>query len=235
MRAFIIMIWLMIPIGMAYHCFSPEGAASRRQDAVSKRWDEARETVQAASEAGGKDETERLLTEARIQYEEAIKMLPKSKENHIHRNQMALENALVMLKQGLVEESLQEIEGLMEAIRAGDWPESYEDNFRAVVAAGTYQAAVEMRMRGYNREEWASVADDARQQYCMLAGKYEAMDSASSRVLKRNLEATLRLVRMDLAFLEGAPLPKPPGQTRMKRTGESDIEGFIKSRSEPGH
>jgi hypothetical protein len=235
MRAFIIMIWLMIPIGMAYHWFSPKGAACRQNDQVAKRWEQARETVRAASAAGEKAGEERLLAEARGIYEEAIKLLPKGPESSIHRHRMALENSLVMIRQGFVEEGLEEIEGLMEVIRAGDWPGSYEDDFRAAAAAGAYRAAAEMRMRGYRREEWAAVADDARQQYSMLAGKYETADPGTSRLLRQNLEASIRLVRMDLAFLEGDPLPEPLSPTRMKRMGESEIEGFRKTPSEPGY
>jgi hypothetical protein len=235
MRAFIIMVWLMVPIGMGYHWFSPKGMVSRQNDVASKQWKVARATAQAALAAEGDQEVQRLLAEARSAYEETIKLLPKSKDNLMHRHQAALEKALVMIRQGEVVEALHEIEGLMEAIRAGQWPPGFEDDFRAAVAAGTYQVANEMRLRGYRREEWVPIADDARQQYALLADKHEAANTPHARALKENLEVAIRLVRMDLATFEGDPLSPPPSTTRMRRLGSSDEEAFIKSHSKPGH
>lgn len=241
MRAWLIMIWLMIPIGMAYHWFSPQGVERRRRDAITGILDDARANVRAASQTGDTDEAGRLLAEARGLYEEAIEKLPASQANRIYRNQMNLEKAAVVIRQGSVEEGLQEIQSLMEALRGKQWPDDYEDNFRAAAAAGIYQSAAAMRLMGYGRSEWVRVADDARQQYCMLSEKHGGEEMETSHSLKKNLEESIRLVRMDLSTLDGDPLPEPPRQgqskskKKKKKKDKSKSKGFRKAEPEPGN
>ncbi len=62
-----------------------------------------------------------------------------------------------------------------------------------------------MRVEGAARDEWMPVAEEARQHFRLLA---ESATPELAAAAARNLEATLRLQRMDLSELQGLPLPK---------------------------
>lgn len=76
---------------------------------------------------------------------------------------------------------------------------------RHEAAAALFNLAWGMRLEGAARDEWMPLADEARQHFRLLA---ETADGAMAAAAARNLEATLRLQRMDLSELQGLPLPK---------------------------
>ncbi len=74
---------------------------------------------------------------------------------------------------------------------------------RHELASASYAAAWLMRLEGASPDEWKPDAEQARQQFRMLAEDGGALADPASR----NLEATVRLERMDLSELQGLPLP----------------------------
>lgn len=76
---------------------------------------------------------------------------------------------------------------------------------RHEAAASLFNLAWGMRLEGAARDEWMPLAEEARQHFRMLA---ETADGELATAAARNLEATLRLQRMDLSELQGLPLPK---------------------------
>ena len=65
-----------------------------------------------------------------------------------------------------------------------------------------------MRLEGAAAAEWTVQAEGARQHFRLLAEDGLKADPASARAHQDNLEATIRLERMDLTELQGLPLPK---------------------------
>jgi hypothetical protein len=63
-----------------------------------------------------------------------------------------------------------------------------------------------MRLEGATAEEWTAETEHARQNFRLLAE--EATGPALRVGYEKNLEATIRLERMDLSELQGLPLPK---------------------------
>jgi hypothetical protein len=76
---------------------------------------------------------------------------------------------------------------------------------RHETAAALFNLAWGMRLEGAARDEWMPLAEEARQHFRLLA---ETAGGALAETAARNLEATLRLQRMDLSELQGLPLPK---------------------------
>jgi hypothetical protein len=65
-----------------------------------------------------------------------------------------------------------------------------------------------MRLEGYQREDWEPEIEAARQNFSLLAEQAEAGgDAAGARRHEEDLESAVRLARMDLAELQGLPLP----------------------------
>jgi hypothetical protein len=65
-----------------------------------------------------------------------------------------------------------------------------------------------MRLEGAAREEWTAEAENARQHFRLLSEEHLKTEPALAKVHQENLEATIRLARMDLSELQGMPLPK---------------------------
>jgi hypothetical protein len=63
-----------------------------------------------------------------------------------------------------------------------------------------------MRLEGAQADEWLQPVESARQNFRLLAE--EARDEKATEDYEKNLEATIRLARMDLSELQGMPLPK---------------------------
>lgn len=76
---------------------------------------------------------------------------------------------------------------------------------RHEAAASLFNLAWGMRLEGAARDEWMPLAEEARQHFRLLA---ETAGGELAAAAARNLEATLRLQRMDLSELQGLPLPK---------------------------
>lgn len=76
---------------------------------------------------------------------------------------------------------------------------------RHEAAAAQFHLAWGMRLEGAARDEWMPLAEEARQHFRLLA---ETAGGELAAAAARNLEATLRLQRMDLSELQGLPLPK---------------------------
>jgi hypothetical protein len=65
-----------------------------------------------------------------------------------------------------------------------------------------------MRLEGQGREVWEPEAESARQNYKMLAeDAAKKGDAPAVRKHREDLEASIRLARMDLSELQGLPLP----------------------------
>jgi hypothetical protein len=65
-----------------------------------------------------------------------------------------------------------------------------------------------MRLEGASTDEWTVEVENARQHFRLLAEENLPHGKEAARPYQENLEATVRLARMDLSELQGLPLPK---------------------------
>jgi hypothetical protein len=75
------------------------------------------------------------------------------------------------------------------------------------LASAQYYAGWLMRLEGATTQEWLAETEQSRQNFRLLAEQTEK-DTVISEGYRKNLEAVIRLERMDLSELQGLPLPK---------------------------
>lgn len=204
MRKFLIGLWLLLPVAAwAYH----EGPGQERMalDATDAELELAEAAVAksdwagaikhfeaAAKELPGLDTPERLAASRRIRVSAAKAKLNAAK----------LVEARKELKE-LVKE-------LGEDAMTADDPvaSALLDEARAAHANTQYYWTWLMRLEGAPRTEWEPEVEVARQAYRLLAEEAEARgESKLAFSHKEDLEATLKLARLDLEELQGLPLP----------------------------
>lgn len=188
-RRVLIGLWLLLPLAAAaWHLDVGHRhlAADRAAVAVAAaRAAEARGDSRAAAE----------------QYAAALAALPADDPA---RAPLEVAQAGRMVDAGDISGGIEALEGLVARLADGD--RMLADAARAELAAAHYHAAWRMRMEGAAPDEWLVEAEAARQHYRLLAETTAQPEAAA-----RNLEATVRLARMDLSELQGL---KPPGACR---------------------
>lgn len=194
MRKKLTLCWLMIPVGLLALHFGP-GQYYLAGDVAGGH---ARRAELAA--------TEGRWEEAAVAYAEALADLPP--ENHEARHKLAVAQAKIQIKGGQMIAGQENLEALLEELEPGT--ERDGELARAVrheLATASYYAAWLMRLEGASPEEWKPETERARRQFRLLAERSEKND-VEADVFKRNLEAAIRLERMDLSELLAKPLPK---------------------------
>jgi acetyl esterase/lipase len=79
---------------------------------------------------------------------------------------------------------------------------------RSALANAQYYTTWLMRLEGAPEAEWQAEIDASRQNYKLVAEQALAgSDAKSAKVAQDDLESAIRLARMDIADLQGLPLP----------------------------
>ncbi len=204
MRKLLIGLWLLLPVAAwAYH----EGPGQERMalDATDAELDLAKEAAAkgdwpgaikhleaAAKELPSLDSPERMATSRRIRVSAAKAKLNASK----------LVEARKELKD-LVKE-------LSEDPTTADDPvaSALLDETRAAHANSQYYWTWLMRLEGAPRTEWEPEVEVARQTYRLLAEEAEGRGETKMALSHmEDMEASLKLARLDLEELQGLPLP----------------------------
>lgn len=119
--------------------------------------------------------------------------------------ELTVEQARARMRSGELLEGMAQLQDLL--VQTGDNPalSATREQARHELASGNYHAAWLMRLEGAASDEWQISAEVARQEFRLLA---ETGSPAITSAAARNLEATIRLQRMDLDELKALPLPK---------------------------
>ena len=105
--------------------------------------------------------------------------------------------------------AMSDLEALLEDIqRANTADPKQARQVRHDLASANYYAAWLMRLEGTSTEEWTIAADEARQHFRLLAETGMRQDAPETQAHQKDLEAAVRLARMDLSELQALPLPK---------------------------
>ncbi len=204
-KKFLSWAWLLLPFGvLAYH-FGP-GQISRNLEQVESkitlaqsavdlgRWDEAVESYGAALEI--------------------ISTFPESdwRASRLKKiqTQLTLAKAVAGMSVGAIPEAIEILEELLSSVSSEDSANSrMAQEIRAALAKAQYYASWVMRLEGAEEDEWKPENEAARQNYRLLAeSAIEDGDVEGAERYRKNLEAVIRMGRMDLSELQGLPLPK---------------------------
>ena len=178
MRNLLLVTWLALPIGAwAYH----EGPGQDRM-----ALDEAAKVVAEAHQAAA----DKDWADAVRGYEDALAKLPKDQESTAQRLRLELNKARMQAK-GLSTDQKADQQLLAES--------------RQALARAQFFTTWLMRLEGVSREEWEPEIEAARQNWRLLAE--QATTPEQKEQSGKDLEAAIRLARIEIEDLQGLPLP----------------------------
>jgi hypothetical protein len=185
-------IWLLVPIVVLAFHYGPGQSRLALDRAAGK--------IAAARSL----EAQEKWTEAAQAWSAALAATPQPQTGA--RLQLRLAQARARMYTGELPEAIDDMETLLtEAQRVRAEPDLQRE-IRGSLAGAQYYAGWLMRLEGASAEEWLLPVDSARQHFRLLAEETKAPKFAKD--YEKNLEATIRLARMDLSELQGLPLPK---------------------------
>jgi hypothetical protein len=195
MRVFILLAWLILPVmGAVYH-LGP-GQEKMILDDAGRQIREARRLVDNEN-----------WSDAIASLERALELLPADQAAEAHRLRVEKAKAQMMARQ--LPAAHADLKVLVDELQnEQDVDPALLADARAALANSQYYMTWLMRLEGVPRETWEPEVESARQLYRLLAQtSAEAGDRAASEGHQQDLEATIRLARMDLSELQGLPLP----------------------------
>lgn len=223
MRFFLILGWIALPvIAWAYH-LGP-GQQMLRLDQTDAL---LRDAETAVSEGN--------LQLAKMSYTEALGRLPEERSEDAVSIRLAL--AKVQMDSGELPEARLALESLVSSLE--ETPISNTqlvDESRSTLAQSQYLLTWLMRLEGQPAEAWEPEIEAARQNYRFLA--QEAQRAGNEEAFARHqhdLEASIRLARMELSELQGLKIPsqcknccsqcKKPGKKPAKKKSDKKNSG----------
>ena len=204
MRKLLIGLWLLLPAAAwAYH----EGPGQERMalDATDAELDLAKAAAAKGDWPG-----------AIKHFELAAKELPSldTPELVASARRIRLSAAKAKLSASQLPAARREIKDLVselsedDSIKDDPTQVALLDEARAAHANAQYYWTWLMRLEGAARTEWEPEVEVARQTYRLLAEEADARGNSKQALsLMEDLEATVKLARLDLEELQGLPLP----------------------------
>jgi hypothetical protein len=195
MKKLFLLLWLLVPVGVAAYHFGPgqrmaaydlAGGASREAAALAAAGDWG-----AAAEA----------------YDLALRELPDGSVEA--SRSLRLGKALAQIESSGLPEAHGDLAVLLEEVEADPACDpALVAEVRSARAATQYFMTWLMRLEGEPREVWEPEIESSRQHYKLLAEQAARSGDASAEgVAREDLESAVRLARMDLKELQGLPLP----------------------------
>jgi hypothetical protein len=197
LRILLLTGWLLVGVGAAVaHWFGP-GVERQQLDLVSLH-------LRAAEAAVAADDHLTAIDE----YNEALKSLPAGRKEDGQK--IRLEKAKAQMLAHQLPEAHSDLTGLVDELTTDPSADSkLLADARSTLANSQYYTTWLMRLEGLGRNEWEPEIEAARQSYKLLAEDAEKKgDVAAASKHKEDLEAAIRLERMELSELQGINLPK---------------------------
>lgn len=195
MRKLAFLVWLLMPVVAGAYHYGP-GQQRLLLDDAAALVDKAEEAI--------RNEDHELAAES---YDQALQLLPA--EEQIAARRLRLERDKAWMQAKKLPEAHSDLTQLLDEVSADDLADpAFVRDVRATLANSQYYMTWLMRLEGRPREDWEPVIEASRQSFRVLAETDDA--SCSTQQLKdysEDLEASIRLARLDLKDLQGLPLP----------------------------
>lgn len=192
MKIAFITLWLLVPLAFAAWHFGPG------QNHLEL--DDAQTLIQRAEKSLANEE----YSQAVKNWEGALGKLPKDKVTLGRQLQLEIAKAKMLDKK--LPEAREELAELMFLLDEDPNANSQlRDETRAALANARYYMTYLMKLEGLPDSEWEPEIEAARQEFKLLAET--ASDSTLAKNSANDLEAAIRLARIDPAELHGLPLP----------------------------
>jgi hypothetical protein len=192
MRGFLLVLWLLAPVGAAAYHYGP-GQDHLAQDDAARALHRADRAVAAGDWAL-----------AIGSYDDALKVLPTARVGEARR--IRLERAKTQMMGKQLSTAHGELLALVDELKDAGDSKLLADARTALASAQFYMTWL-MRLEGLTAEVWEPEIEASRQTYKLLAEQAEKRgDASAAKTHREDLEAAIRLARMDLAELQALPL-----------------------------
>lgn len=195
MRRVLLSGWIiLLPLGGLYHLVA--GPAHQEMDVIGVELSRARSLVQQEAWAA-----------AVARYEKSLEALPDDLTDLSRR--IRLEMSQAKMNAARLPEAHGDLKTLLDELLDDETHDvALEQKVRESLANSQFYMTWLMRLEGLPVTEWEPEIESARQNYRMLAESAESDGNTNKAERQReNLEATIRLARLDLTDLQGLPLP----------------------------
>ncbi|MED5381598.1 MAG: hypothetical protein VYC47_03430 [Verrucomicrobiota bacterium] len=189
----LIFLWALAPVALLAYHFGPGQAGIARE--------EARSSIRAALEFEAGEQWQQAIDA----YNDALASLPDTESAKRRQLQLARANARIYV--GELPEAMLSMQHLLDETAKGDDRE-LESKVRSSLASAQYYTGWLMRLELAEKKEWTEPLEKARQNFRLLAEQTAKTDAKASEDHQKNLEAVVRLARMDLSEVQALPLPK---------------------------
>ncbi len=225
MKRFLVLIWLLIPVVLIVLYYGPCQKYLARDRAADL-------IVQAHAAEEGKQ-----YAAAMEAYQQAILEVPESDTGA--RSRLMLAHAKARMYSGELPEAMLFLDDMLGDLQKADASSELQSQVRGTLATAQYYAGWLMRLEGAEPKEWTEQTEAARQNFRLLAeDSRDSREQDRMEKFQKNLEATIRLARMDLSELQALPLPEEVANTKnvsqkVRKQGEGKGKGKGKG-EEPG-
>lgn len=195
MRTLLIAAWLCLPVAALGFHFGP-GQDWMARDEAGRKLSTADEHVRG-----------QRWNEAIAAYDQALAKIPAEDKPLVRRVRLERAKAQMFVQQ--LPEAHAELHALVDEVVADPSAEpTLARDARRALANAQYYVTWLMRLEGEPREVWEPEIDSARQHLRLLAEESERNgDGPAAERCGDDLEAAIRLARMDLGDLQGLSLP----------------------------
>lgn len=209
MRKLLLFGWLLLPVAAGAYHYGPgqiELRADRAAESAREAESIAREARAIAARDG--DEAARGTWAAAVEaYEVALQELPPGRTAESRALRLELAKARMFVSQ--LPEAHRDLIALVDELEAEPGADdALLSESRAALANAQYYRTWLMRLEGAPREEWEPEIEASRQNYRLVAETAAARgDTEVAARSGQDVEAAIRLARMELSDLQGLPLP----------------------------
>jgi hypothetical protein len=192
--------WLILPIIVVAYHYGP-GQQKTKADELAL----ISEAINHYTGESRWDKVVELTTKA-------LEFVPEGDGSDTISRQLRLSRAHARMFNRQLPEASEELYSLVEEMQED--PSADADQLtsaRSALANADYYMTWLMRLEGADRKDWEPLIESSRQQYKFLAEStgdaFRSIPEDQISESLRNLEASIRLARMDLNELQGLPLP----------------------------